>query len=66
MKQTNNPIPLTEVPDILAQHFGADRSLMTVYYWAREGIGGKKLKTTRKITRLYTTMQDLSEFVGGM
>ncbi len=62
----DNLIPLTEVPDILVKHFGEVRSRMTVYYWAREGIGGTKLKSVRKVGRLYTTMDDLSAFVGGI
>jgi len=59
-------IPLGEVPEILERHFGEKRSRMTIYYWAREGRGGIKLKTTKRVGKLYTTFNDLKEFVGEM
>ena len=59
-------IPLGKVPGVLDKTFGEKRSRMTVYYWAREGAGGKKLKTTKRVGKLYTTLEDSRTFVEGL
>ena len=59
-------IPLSKVPWTLLEYFGEKRSRMTVYYWARVGVNGTKLKTTKRVGRLYTTYKDLEDFVGRM
>ncbi len=52
-------IPLSKIPEVLEKNFGEKRSRMTVYHWARVGVGGKKLKTTKRVGKLYTTLDNL-------
>jgi len=61
-------IKLKEVPALIAELIGVSRRKAAVYSWATKGITnnhGKKvkLKTYKRLNVLYTTKEDVKEFL---
>lgn len=61
-------IPLSAVPSLLAERTGVQRCRGTIYSWAKKGCrtmsgGNVKLKTVLRLGRLYTTQEDVDNFI---
>lgn len=68
MAKKANYIALKKVPDILVELTGVSRAQITVYVWATKGrISSQgtivKLKTVKRMGRLYTTHDWVENFV---
>ena len=61
-------IPLSAVPSLIAELTGVWRHRATVYRWAKVGCRSLdarvvKLKTEKKMGQLFTTRQDVVDFI---
>lgn len=69
MKPRNEDlIRLCDVPKLLTELAGVTRTRATVYLWSSKGIPGYdgtkvRLKTTRRLRRLYTTKEWVENFL---
>ncbi len=64
-------IPLSVVPSLVAELTGVWRHRATVYRWAKVGCRSidarvVKLKTEKKMGQLFTTRDDVMEFIKGI
>ena len=64
-------IPLSAVPSLVAELTGVWRHRATVYRWAKVGCRSidarvVKLKTEKRMGQLFTTRDDVMEFIKGI
>ena len=67
----NKLIPLSAVPSLIADLTGVWRHRATVYRWAKVGCRSLdarvvKLKTEKRMGQLFTTAEDVKEFIRGV
>jgi len=56
-------LKINDAPAYIERKYGVEVTRQTMYNWIRRGVRGEKLRSTRKVNKLYTTEGWIDDFV---